>query len=204
MPRGAPPAPRQRSLPTAHGACAVAAELKPPRRPFPRPGWTDAWQGRKTGRCRLDRSDRTELPSRAGGHRAAAWRRGRAPGARKRTLDAGHALCQGVHVAARRRAAASRNGAPAPTIRVCTLRASKRAEHRERSMHTIAAINAKGGSGKTTLALHLAVAAVQDGHNVVVVDLDPQLTAVNWSQRRSSPEPAVLDEPIPFGGLRAH
>ena len=73
---------------------------------------------------------------------------------------------------------------------------SKRAEHRERSMHTIAVINAKGGSGKTTLALHLAVAAVQDGRNVAVVDLDPQLTAVNWSHRRSSPEPAVLGRAV--------
>ena len=59
-------------------------------------------------------------------------------------------------------------------------------------MHTIAVINAKGGSGKTTLALHLAVADVQQGRDVAVVDLDPQLTAANWSQRRSSPEPVVV------------
>ena len=59
-------------------------------------------------------------------------------------------------------------------------------------MRTIAVCNAKGGAGKTTLALHLAVASVQQGHNVTVADLDPQLTAVNWSQRRSSPEPVVL------------
>ena len=58
-------------------------------------------------------------------------------------------------------------------------------------MRTIAVCTAKGGSGKTTLALHLAVASVQQGRNVAVVDLDPQLTAVNWSQRRSSRDPVV-------------
>ena len=58
-------------------------------------------------------------------------------------------------------------------------------------MRTIAVCNAKGGAGKTTLALHLAVASVQLGSNVAVVDLDPQLTAANWSQRRSSQDPVV-------------
>jgi chromosome partitioning protein len=59
-------------------------------------------------------------------------------------------------------------------------------------MRTIATINAKGGSGKTTVALHLAVASVQLGHNVAVIDLDPQQTARLWSDRRSSPSPVVL------------
>ena len=63
-------------------------------------------------------------------------------------------------------------------------------------MHTIAIINAKGGSGKTTLALHLAVGDVQQGRNVAVIDLDPQLTAVNWSQRRSLPEPVILGRAV--------
>ena len=59
-------------------------------------------------------------------------------------------------------------------------------------MHTIAIINAKGGAGKTTLALHLAVADIQQGRNVAVLDLDPQGTAAGWGGRRRSPEPVVL------------
>ena len=69
---------------------------------------------------------------------------------------------------------------------------SKRAEHRERNMHTIAIINAKGGAGKTTLALHLAVTDVQQGRNVAVLDLDPQGTAAGWGERRGSSAPVVL------------
>ena len=59
-------------------------------------------------------------------------------------------------------------------------------------MHTIAIINAKGGAGKTTLALHLAVADVQQGRNVAVLDLDPQGTAAGWGERRGSSAPVVL------------
>ena len=59
-------------------------------------------------------------------------------------------------------------------------------------MHTIAIINAKGGAGKTTLALHLAVTDVQQGRNVAVLDLDPQGTAAGWGERRGSSAPVVL------------
>ena len=63
-------------------------------------------------------------------------------------------------------------------------------------MRTIAIASAKGGVGKTTLAVHLAVAAVQQGRDVVLVDADPQLSAVRWSERRSSSEPVVLGRAV--------
>jgi chromosome partitioning protein len=41
-------------------------------------------------------------------------------------------------------------------------------------MRTIALLSQKGGTGKSTLCLHLAVAFQQAGDNVLVLDLDPQ------------------------------
>ena len=59
-------------------------------------------------------------------------------------------------------------------------------------MRTVAVVGMKGGTGKTTLTLHLAVAATQSGRNVAVLDLDPQQSAARWGDRRADPEPVVF------------
>jgi chromosome partitioning protein len=59
-------------------------------------------------------------------------------------------------------------------------------------MDVIAVIAQKGGTGKTTLTLALAVAAQLAGKVTAVIDLDPQATASNWSDRREADSPVVV------------
>lgn len=59
-------------------------------------------------------------------------------------------------------------------------------------MKTVAIISQKGGSGKTTLALHLATSSALQGRNTAIIDLDPQASAANWSDRRVADVPVVL------------
>ena len=59
-------------------------------------------------------------------------------------------------------------------------------------MRTIAVISQKGGAGKTTLALHIAVAAELAGYSAVLLDMDPQGTAEAWSEWRKEAPPVVI------------
>lgn len=52
----------------------------------------------------------------------------------------------------------------------------------------------KGGVGKTTLAVNIAVAASARGTRTALFDLDPQESATAWSERRSNDDPHI--EPI--------
>lgn len=58
-------------------------------------------------------------------------------------------------------------------------------------MRTITFVTQKGGTGKTTLAVSLAVAALEAGHKPFILDLDPQGSAQSWSKRREADLPAV-------------
>ncbi len=48
----------------------------------------------------------------------------------------------------------------------------------------IAFLNQKGGSAKTTLAVHLATALALRGMKVMLVDADPQHSALDWQEAR--------------------
>lgn len=51
-------------------------------------------------------------------------------------------------------------------------------------MRTITFVTQKGGTGKTTIAMSLAVAAQEAGETVAVLDLDVQESAYLWGQKR--------------------
>ena len=55
-----------------------------------------------------------------------------------------------------------------------------------RDMHTIALVSRKGGTGKSTLAIGLAVAAMEAGHRTCLLEADPLATVSNWRRRRAS------------------
>jgi chromosome partitioning protein len=63
------------------------------------------------------------------------------------------------------------------------------------NMKVVAVEAGKGGSGKTTTTLNLAVAAGIAGKTVVVIDLDPQASAAGWKDTRPADTPVVISVP---------
>src|SRR3954463_4649706 len=61
------------------------------------------------------------------------------------------------------------------------------------SMQTLALVCQKGGSGKTTLAIHLAVEAAVQGLRVLLLDLDPPASAARWADRRQAANGPDID-----------
>ena len=64
-------------------------------------------------------------------------------------------------------------------------------------MKTIAIVSRKGGAGKTTIAVHLAVAAKTHGIATALFDLDPQASAALWADHRGELIPAVVPAQAP-------
>jgi chromosome partitioning protein len=58
-------------------------------------------------------------------------------------------------------------------------------------MKTLAVISQKGGSGKTTIAVHMAVCAARRNVKTALIDIDPQHSAFSWNESR--PEDRKLD-----------
>ncbi|MBV1689639.1 ParA family protein [Novosphingobium sp. G106] len=62
-------------------------------------------------------------------------------------------------------------------------------------MATVAIVSQKGGSGKTTLAIHLATSAAIRGKIACVIDTDPQASAAAWGDWRGDFQPEVITCP---------
>lgn len=65
----------------------------------------------------------------------------------------------------------------------------------EALLKIISVISQKGGVGKTTLAIALAVEATRRGQQCLLLDLDPQASATFWNDNRGDDGPAVTAIP---------
>ncbi len=69
-------------------------------------------------------------------------------------------------------------------------------------MRKIMLLNAKGGSGKTTLAINLASYFIAEGKTVTLADLDPQRSSLGWLESRQQQWPAIESVQPDNGRLR--
>ena len=66
-------------------------------------------------------------------------------------------------------------------------------------MRKLAVVSRKGGTGKTTLAVNLSMAAYSAGRSVVLADIDGQRSSLQWARARTAPGPEVVQTSA--GGL---
>jgi MinD superfamily P-loop ATPase len=58
-------------------------------------------------------------------------------------------------------------------------------------------LNQKGGTGKTTVAIHLGMAWVRAGARVLLLDADPQGSALDWAEAARQPSRRCLCSACP-------
>lgn len=66
--------------------------------------------------------------------------------------------------------------------------------------HIVAILNSKGGTGKTTLSTNVAGCIHRQGYSVLLIDSDPQGSALDWLEVRPDdvdlPEVVAMDRPV--------
>ena len=69
-------------------------------------------------------------------------------------------------------------------------------------MKVIGLLSLKGGVGKTTLAVHLAVLSQQAGQRTLLIDLDPQRSAAAWWRTRKAETRSLVEtQPADLRGV---
>jgi chromosome partitioning protein len=78
---------------------------------------------------------------------------------------------------------------------MCTVQhVSPRDDAQEDMMFTVALCCSKGGAGKTTMAVHLAVEGDRRGYKTLLIDIDTQASAAKIMDRRGDAPPDVTTE----------